>query len=72
LKTHAFTFLIILIFGISCNGQVKKDLPKEKASESKIISAGHVKLIKTQGSQKSENVSVVLQTFYISVTTFYY
>mgnify|MGYP007086741043 CR=1 FL=1 len=26
----AFTFLTILIFGTACNGQVKKDLPKEK------------------------------------------
>jgi ligand-binding sensor domain-containing protein len=60
-KTHAFTFLTILIFGTSCNGQVKKDLPKEKALESKKISVGQPKLIKTQGSQPSDNVHCSLQ-----------
>jgi ligand-binding sensor domain-containing protein len=57
----AFTFLSILIFGTSCNGQVAKDLPKEKVSETKIVSDGQPKLIKTQGSQKSDNVNSSLQ-----------
>ena len=58
-QTQAFTFLTILIFGTSCNRQVKKDLPKEKVSESKIISVGQPKLIKTQGSQPSHNVRLI-------------
>ncbi|MBX3240486.1 MAG: hypothetical protein KIT80_01430 [Chitinophagaceae bacterium] len=29
-KTRTFTFLTILIIGTSCNGQVKKELPKER------------------------------------------
>ena len=49
-QAQVFTFLTILIFGTACNGQVKKDLPKEKASESNILSAEHLKLIKTIGS----------------------
>ncbi len=60
-KTQAFTFLTILIIGASCNGQVKKDLPKENVIEPKIISAGQPKLIKTQGSQKGGNVGCSLQ-----------
>ncbi len=32
---QAFTLLTILFFGTSCNGQVKKDFPKEIVSESK-------------------------------------
>ncbi|WP_461100190.1 ligand-binding sensor domain-containing protein [Telluribacter humicola] len=61
LQTQAFAFLSMIIFGTSCNGQVQKDLPKEKVSESKIIAAGQPKLIKTQGSQKSDNVNSSLQ-----------
>jgi hypothetical protein len=38
-----------------------KDLPKEKVSETKIVSDGQPKLIKTQGSQKSDNVNSSLQ-----------
>ncbi len=60
-QTQALTFLTILICGISCNGQVKKDLPKEKVSESKIIPVGQPKFIKTQGSQKGDNVHCSLQ-----------
>ncbi|UOK43650.1 MULTISPECIES: ligand-binding sensor domain-containing protein [Flavobacterium] len=60
-KTNAFTYLIILIIGISCNGQVKKDIPTEKPSDSKILSDGQPKLIKTQGSHKSNNVCCSLQ-----------
>lgn len=60
-QTQAFTFLTILIIGTSCNGQVKKDLPKEKVSESKTISDRQPKLIKTQGSQPSDNVHCSMQ-----------
>jgi ligand-binding sensor domain-containing protein len=60
-QTKAFTFLTILICSTSCNGQVKKELPKEKVSESKIISPGQPKLIKTQGSQPGDNVHCSLQ-----------
>ncbi|ESU22730.1 hypothetical protein FEDK69T_19900 [Flavobacterium enshiense DK69] len=59
--TQFFTFLTILIFVTSCNGQVKRDLPKEKANDSKIIAAGQPKLIKTQGSHKDNNVCCSLQ-----------
>lgn len=60
-QTQVFTLLTILIIGTTCNGQVKKDLPKENVSESKIISDGQPKLIKTQGSQPSDNVNCSLQ-----------
>jgi hypothetical protein len=46
-QMQAFTFLTILIFGTACNGQVKKTLPKEKVSESGIISANQQKYIKS-------------------------
>jgi hypothetical protein len=50
-----------LFFGTPGNGQVKKELPKEKVSEPKIISEGQPKLTKTQGSEKSDNVNSSLQ-----------
>ncbi|HKO77587.1 MAG TPA: hypothetical protein VJU52_10230, partial [Flavobacterium sp.] len=60
-QTRALTLLTILFFFTACNGQIKKDLPKEKVSESKTIVGGHPKLIKTQGSQPSHNVNSSLQ-----------
>lgn len=51
-QTQAFTFLTILIVGSACNGQVKKDLPKEKE---------HPKLIKTLGGPRYGNVQCILQ-----------
>ena len=45
---NKLTFLSILwvaIFNTSCNGQVKKDLPKDKESEPKIISVGQPKRV---------------------------
>jgi streptogramin lyase len=51
-QTQVFTFLTILLFGSACNGQVKKDLPKEKE---------HPKLIKTIGSPRYGNVQCILQ-----------
>jgi ligand-binding sensor domain-containing protein len=56
-----FSFLTILIFGVSCNGQTKKDLPEEKVSESKMISADHQKFIKTQSLNNGDNVHCSLQ-----------
>lgn len=50
---HVFTFLTILIFGTACNGQVKKDSPKEKVE--------HPKLIKTIGNPRYGNVQCGLQ-----------
>lgn len=41
LQRQVFTFLTILLFGTACDGQVKKDLPKEKE---------HPKLIKNIGN----------------------
>lgn len=60
---QVFTFLLILFLGTSCNGQVKKDLPKENLSESKIISQGQPKLVKNLGSlkDKGNNIHCSLQ-----------
>ena len=60
---QVLTFLTILLLGTACNGQVKKDLPKEKVSESNILSVGHPKLIKNLGSlkDKGHNVNSSLQ-----------
>ena len=49
---HVFTFLTILFFSTACNGQPKKDLPKEKE---------HPKLIKTIGSPRYGNVQCSMQ-----------
>ncbi len=60
---QVFTLLTILIWGTACNGQVKKDLPKETVGESNIPSVGHPKLIKNLGSlkDKGNNVHCSLQ-----------
>ncbi|MEJ7644649.1 MAG: two-component regulator propeller domain-containing protein [Chryseolinea sp.] len=58
---QVFTFLTIIIFGTACNGPVNKDLPKEKVSESNILSAAHPKLIKTIGDPRYGNVQCSLQ-----------
>ena len=60
-QTQVFTFLTIIIFGTACNGPVKKDLPKEKVSESNILSITHPKLIKTIGDPRYGNVQCGLQ-----------
>ena len=59
----AFTFITILIWGTACIAQVKKDLPKENAIESKIIADGQPKLIRNLGSlkDKGNNVHCSLQ-----------
>ena len=61
LQKQAFTFLTLLIFGAACNGQVEKELPNEKVSESRIISANQQKYIKTQSLNKGDNVHCSLQ-----------
>src|SRR5687768_344676 len=58
---HVFTFMTILIFDTACNGQVKKDLSKEKVSESNKLSVEHPKLIKTIGNPRYGNVQCGLQ-----------
>jgi ligand-binding sensor domain-containing protein len=60
-QKQAFTFLTVLIFGTFCNGQVKKDLLKQKVGESRIISANQQKYIKTQSLNKGDNVHCSLQ-----------
>ena len=42
---HLYTLLLIVVFGTSGNAQVRKNLPKEKVSEPKIISVGQPKLM---------------------------
>jgi ligand-binding sensor domain-containing protein len=56
--TQAFTFLSILILFTSCNGQVKKELPKDTVSESKIIADGQPKLVRNLGSLKDKGFNV--------------
>lgn len=60
-QTLSLTFLTILIFDISCNGQAKKDLPEKKVSESKIIPTDQQKFIKPQSLNKGDNVHCSLQ-----------
>lgn len=56
-----WTIFLTLTLGFSsCNGQVKKDLPEEKVSESKIAPIGQSKLV-TQGSNQGDNVNCSLQ-----------
>lgn len=50
---HIFTFLVVLIFITACNGQVKKDSPKEEVE--------HPKLIKTMGNPRYGNVQCGMQ-----------
>lgn len=60
MNINKLTFLSLLwatMFFPSCNGQVKKDLPKESST----ISTGQPKLIKTQGSDQGNNVHCSLQ-----------
>lgn len=60
MNIYKLTFLLLLcatMFFASCNGQVKKNLPKENET----ISTGQPKLIKTQGSQQGDNVQCSLQ-----------
>lgn len=58
---HSFILLALLCLLTFCYGQVKKKSSKEKVREPKIISFGNPKLVKTQGSTKSDNVWCGLQ-----------
>lgn len=58
---HIHTLLFLLVFCASCGGQNKPGLPKEKASESNILSDAHPKLIKTIGNPGYGNVQCSLQ-----------
>jgi len=62
-QIQVFTFLTIIFFCTSCNGQAKKDLPKNTVSESKIIADGQPKLVRNLGSlkDKGHNVNSSLQ-----------
>jgi ligand-binding sensor domain-containing protein len=62
-QIQVFTFLTIILFCTSCNGQVKKDLPKETVNETTIISDGHPKLKKSLTSlkDKSHNIHNLVQ-----------
>ncbi len=56
-----FTLLLLCGFCTSCNGQVKNDLPKEKAVGSKILLDDQSKLQKTQSKNPGDNVHCSLQ-----------
>ena len=53
--------LLVVVLYTSCGGQVRKDGPKQKGSESKIVSTAQPKLVKTQSSQPGDNVNSSLQ-----------
>jgi ligand-binding sensor domain-containing protein len=57
---RAISLALTLGFTV-CHGQVKTNLPIENGSTSKIIKNGQQKLLKTQGSQKSDNIGCSLQ-----------
>lgn len=54
-------FLVLAVELTSCNGQVKKDLSKEKVNELEMVSSEQPKLVRTQDSQPSDNVNSSLQ-----------
>jgi ligand-binding sensor domain-containing protein len=56
-----FSLISILLFITSCNAQVKTDLPKDKGSKQNTFTNGKAKLVKTQGSNVSDNVHCALQ-----------
>lgn len=57
---RAISLALTLGFTV-CHGQVKTNLPIENGSTSKIIKNEQQKLLKTQGSQPSDNVNCSLQ-----------
>ena len=61
LQTHTCILLTILFYVTSCNGQAKTGLPKDSDSEHQTITGGQPKLVRTQGSNQSDNVRVGLQ-----------
>jgi ligand-binding sensor domain-containing protein len=57
-QMQVLTLLTILLLVTSCNGQVKKDLPKDTVSKSKIIAEGQPKLVRNLGSLKDKGFNV--------------
>ncbi|WP_197464036.1 two-component regulator propeller domain-containing protein [Rufibacter sp. DG15C] len=60
-STKFVAFLTILLLGTACNGTVKREVSKEKASESNITALAPPKLIKTIGNPRYGNVQCSLQ-----------
>ena len=53
--------LALFIFFTSCNGQVNTNLSKESVGKPRVLPGGQSKLVKTQGSNPSDNVHCGLQ-----------
>ena len=53
-----FSFLLILLSGMACYGQGKKDAPKGKGAEPKAKTAGHPKLVRNLGTLKDKGHNV--------------
>ena len=56
-----YSFMFVMAFLTSCNGQVKTDLPQDSVSGSKTFLQRQPKMIKTQGSSEYQNVHCGLQ-----------
>jgi ligand-binding sensor domain-containing protein len=56
-----YAFMLVVALHTSSEGQVQKDLAKERVSEVKPVAVGQPKLTKTQSSQKSDNVNSSIQ-----------
>ncbi len=54
-------FLTLTVGFTTCSGQVQKELPREEVSESKVITEGQPKLVKTHRSGSGHNVHCSLQ-----------
>lgn len=61
LQTHTYILLTILFYVTSCNGQAKTGLLKDRDSQPQTIAEGQPKLVRTQGSNPSDNVNNGLQ-----------
>lgn len=59
--TPIYSLLVVFLFFTSCNGQVKTDLPITNINDPQVITNGHPKLVKTQGSNEYSNVHCGLQ-----------
>ena len=61
LQNPIYSLLLVVISFTSCNGQIKKSLPKDSLSKSKTTTIGQPKLVKTQGTDQYQNVHCGLQ-----------
>ncbi len=61
LQIHTFSLLTIFIFITACNGQIKTNAPNDKIDKQTTNKNQTAKLIKTQGSNLSDNVHCGLQ-----------